>query len=499
MHRSAARAPLLARSSAARAASAKQRPTFQETLGGLWERGAARETETAASVSCPNRLVSVHRGYKLQCAVVVDRPPLIFGEAPHLARWRSFEEAWRARTGNEVTLHDNVAFYQSGAGGAGAGTSGKLERKGAANFLETPAEYLQRQKDKARAAKGRGGAGAGAALPGVGVAADTDYENAVGVPDYLRNPEGFLYLLVKYKGTDLWTFPRVDRLVRPSTGMAMSMRGSIEDGILDRQLSGGGREDEKFNPHMAGFAPFAHESYSSGRRVFYYRARWLPPGFGKGRGLLDPVLSGSLNQVLKVGSGSASTAAGTSKLARSAAAPSSGDNGAKTTNGGGSASIPPEVQQLLDMPQYEKPCFGRVTEQLGFQRQQIKDLAAQVKKEGTGTEAGTEGGSNSGGDAQLLSGQVFDAAAAKEEAALAGLTEEARDAVRVAKDEHRIRTVFGVGEAAAAKSRKPWNFGKVCVGEKSPVAEARWVSGKQLASYLKPRTMDTVRCGVLEM
>ena len=55
--------------------------------------------------------ISVHKGLKIQGALCLERPPLRLVEPSFKRSWRAFREAWELRTGNQLTLEDELASW----------------------------------------------------------------------------------------------------------------------------------------------------------------------------------------------------------------------------------------------------------------------------------------------------------------------------------------------------------------------------------------------------
>ncbi|CAK0876937.1 unnamed protein product [Prorocentrum cordatum] len=56
--------------------------------------------------------ISVHKGFKIQAALCVERPPLRFVEPDYRKRWRAFREAWERRTNNHLSMADEIVFMR---------------------------------------------------------------------------------------------------------------------------------------------------------------------------------------------------------------------------------------------------------------------------------------------------------------------------------------------------------------------------------------------------
>merc|ERR1719356_1943373 len=65
----------------------------------------AADVDRAASIS-------VHKGFKIQAALCVERPPLRVLEPEWKQRWRTFREAWDLRTNNQLSVDDEIVFMK---------------------------------------------------------------------------------------------------------------------------------------------------------------------------------------------------------------------------------------------------------------------------------------------------------------------------------------------------------------------------------------------------
>lgn len=56
--------------------------------------------------------ICVHKGFKLQAALCIDRLPTKFVEPQAVSRWRSFAYDWRARTNTELELEEPIVYMR---------------------------------------------------------------------------------------------------------------------------------------------------------------------------------------------------------------------------------------------------------------------------------------------------------------------------------------------------------------------------------------------------
>eukprot|EP00811_Abedinium_folium_P034438 NODE_7318_length_1590_cov_15.033493.p1 GENE.NODE_7318_length_1590_cov_15.033493~~NODE_7318_length_1590_cov_15.033493.p1 ORF type:complete len:396 (+),score=84.94 NODE_7318_length_1590_cov_15.033493:88-1188(+) len=258
----------------------------------------------------PSRMISVHKGLRIQAALCVERPPLRLVEPDYVKQWRAFREAWELRTSNDLTLDDEIVkmrfhFYflddpavarrimGSRAGpkrlGAGAGR-GKMEVGDVGGHHYLAQGGLMRPGRSSMLGTGPGEGDLGALLADEGVdlrlrrrSGKTDDEGGstarrgrevverdrdVRSIERLKNRS--LFLLVKYIHARHWTFPKADRM------HGMSMERTLMR-LCDQQLG------SDFEPYIVGAAPFSHRRRVSdrlpgikGRKIFYYRARFVP-------------------------------------------------------------------------------------------------------------------------------------------------------------------------------------------------------------------------------
>lgn len=248
--------------------------------------------------------ISVHKGFKVQAALCIERPPAMVHEPEHTKRWRAFREAWLRRTANDLTISDEIVFMKFHFHFLGDAVKERLFASGAAAQL-----------GGGRSSGGRGNRGTSRASASVG----TPAASTLGLPrgdgpvdglDAMLASEGLeltfpergqrvtrrrraekrveeqvddkdvrslrrlaessLFLLVRYSGGRRWTFPKVDR----THGMAM--RETLMR-LCGRQFG------EGFQPFVIGACPFSHEKKRNvkvpgidGRKIFYYRAKVLP-------------------------------------------------------------------------------------------------------------------------------------------------------------------------------------------------------------------------------
>eukprot|EP00444_Apocalathium_aciculiferum_P022520 CAMPEP_0183434542 /NCGR_PEP_ID=MMETSP0370-20130417/63612_1 /TAXON_ID=268820 /ORGANISM="Peridinium aciculiferum, Strain PAER-2" /LENGTH=346 /DNA_ID=CAMNT_0025621249 /DNA_START=33 /DNA_END=1073 /DNA_ORIENTATION=+ len=244
-------------------------------------RSAAAERERTQSIS-------VHKGFKVQAAICVERPPLYVQEPEYKRRWRVFREAWEKRTNNHLKIDDDIVFMRYHF-----------------QFLEDPRAARSIGGSAPKAIAAGDGAGSADAMATAG-----DFSGGGSALDKLLSSEGLdlafpkqgrktvrrrkqermlveqvddhdvraikrlgnrtLFLLVRYGQASKWTFPKADR------AHGQPMRETLHR-LCDRQFG------ENFAPYILGACPFAHRKRRSdqdlgieGRKVFYYRARVVP-------------------------------------------------------------------------------------------------------------------------------------------------------------------------------------------------------------------------------
>lgn len=235
--------------------------------------------------------ISVHKGYKIQAALCVERPPLVVVEPDFKKQWRTFLQAWELRTNNHLTIEDEITFMKfhfhflgdSAACRALSGEAapqiqddggGKKSKSDGMSKIMTPQglaagpldnllsdeglnlSFPERNKRTVRRRKVQ--------QRKVEQVDDGD------VRSVRRLKESSLFLIVRYGGASSWTFPKTDR------PHEQPMRDTLLD-LCGQQLG------TKFSPYIMGACPFAHRKRSSsihpgieGRSIFYYRGRLLP-------------------------------------------------------------------------------------------------------------------------------------------------------------------------------------------------------------------------------
>mmetsp|Transcript_4378 Transcript_4378/g.8769 ORF Transcript_4378/g.8769 Transcript_4378/m.8769 type:complete len:363 (+) Transcript_4378:59-1147(+) len=246
----------------------------------------------------PTASISAHKGLKVQAALCVERPPLQVLEPDFKKRWLEFRESWEARTGNQLTVQDEIVFMKyhfhffgdnvayraltSGgaarlAAGRGGGTRRGIARAGKSALSDAlvPQSGTEDSLDQLLS-----GTGIDLAFPDQKGRATqrrlVQRKRAESVDDSsLRSLQRLrrksLYLVVRYRDAPAWTFPKADR----PHGMAMR---EVLLRLCESQMG------PNFEPYLVGACPFAYRKRLSGqrtgingRKVFYYRAR-LPPG-----------------------------------------------------------------------------------------------------------------------------------------------------------------------------------------------------------------------------
>ncbi|CAD7928889.1 unnamed protein product [Amoebophrya sp. A120] len=245
----------------------------------------------------------VHDGDRLQAALVLERLPTEFVEPPWARRWRLFQADWKQRTGNDLDLADELAYMhfptqfldkcdeeqwlnrqkegnkESTTDTRTSGTSngGAASREDEPQISEL--EQLLAPTDPFGSGLAVAGGDGGMTIKGMGRGKKARSKSASRAADggidsgqegslrsLTKAPRTVLYLLVKYRGTDRWTFPRANVLA--DTGM----RHTLEL-LAHEQL---GMNDLTF----VGKAPASFERFVSRRKVFYYRGRVTPQRVG---------------------------------------------------------------------------------------------------------------------------------------------------------------------------------------------------------------------------
>jgi len=247
----------------------------------------------------PAASISVHKGVKVQAALCVERPPLQVLEPGFKQRWLEFRESWQARTGNQLTVQDELVFMKYHFHFFGdkeayrALTSGGIARlaagRGGGGGRKVAAVTNRSALTDALVARSGTEDGLDQLLSGTGI--DLAYPEERGRATQRRQAQRrqapkfdessfrslqrlrrhSLYLVVRYRDAPAWTFPKVDR----PHGMVMR---EVLLRLCEAQLG------LDFEPYIVGACPFAYRKRLSslhmginGRKVFYYRAR-LPPG-----------------------------------------------------------------------------------------------------------------------------------------------------------------------------------------------------------------------------
>eukprot|EP00747_Dinoflagellata_sp_TGD_P185819 gnl/TRDRNA2_/TRDRNA2_42560_c0_seq1.p1 gnl/TRDRNA2_/TRDRNA2_42560_c0~~gnl/TRDRNA2_/TRDRNA2_42560_c0_seq1.p1 ORF type:complete len:340 (+),score=48.52 gnl/TRDRNA2_/TRDRNA2_42560_c0_seq1:60-1022(+) len=265
----------------------------------------------AAARQAPAASISVHKGMRIQASLCVERPPLRVMEPAYRKRWRAFRDDWERRTGNTLSVDDEIVFMKyhfhfledqaaqralsagadagapqiegTSAGVGGGAGKGKRAVKDAkpredAVSLFTSARGIEEPTglDAVLTEEGldltfpeRGARTVRKRKVEKRVAAKVDDSD---VRSLRRLGQQSLFLLVKYAGGRQWTFPKDDR------PQGQAMRETLLK-LCQRQLG------ERFEPYIVGACPFTYWKRKSsllpgidGRKIFYYRARLLPGG-----------------------------------------------------------------------------------------------------------------------------------------------------------------------------------------------------------------------------
>lgn len=267
--------------------------------GPRWCLLASRDVRTAAaataSSSSPAASISVHKGFKLQAALCVERPPTRVLEPDYKLRWKAFREAWEKRTDNNLSVEDEIVFMRfhfhfleadgtaQRAGLAGSplrlggrqGGGGKEKDTATGDVLAATRSQVASGVDALLSEEGLGNL----VFPERGkratrrrrvqrqVVKQVDDSDVRSVE---RLASSSLYLLVRYPGATHWTFPKADR------AHGEPMRETLLK-LCGRQLGA------TFEPYIVGSCPFSYRKKKSerhpgidGRKIFYYRARLVP-------------------------------------------------------------------------------------------------------------------------------------------------------------------------------------------------------------------------------
>lgn len=252
--------------------------------------------------------ISVHKGFKVQAALCLERPPLRVVEPEFQKKWRDFKEAWGKRTGNHLTVDDAIVFMryhfhffqdkmataalESGAalkvGGSGGGRGGGRKEGGLGIPAISDPKIASQAGGVVAYQKNRGDSsldtllnqeGLDLTFPEIGRqtvrrrAAVQKREEEVddsNMKSLLRLGGHSLWLLVKYGSGNSWTFPKVDRL----HGEAM------HDTLMELC---GAQLGDRLSPYLLGSCPISHWKKRGsqhpgieGRKIFFYRGRMIP-------------------------------------------------------------------------------------------------------------------------------------------------------------------------------------------------------------------------------
>jgi len=227
----------------------------------------------AAEAAAPPA-ISVHKGYKIQASLCVDRLPIEYSEPKYCKEWREFREEWEERTGTKMSVPDEVTFMSYPfqfllteeeqrkrrvlVEKTGDETMSELEYLLSQEGLSLSAQAPRKRKAKTKALD----ASADEAARARELARAT-------VRSLEREGLRHVYLVVKYGSK--WMFPLTDR--RPNDTMRDTLRR-----LCAEQLG------EGFSPCYVGRCPFTHDKLHYGhgqlgilgRKVFYYRGYHVP-------------------------------------------------------------------------------------------------------------------------------------------------------------------------------------------------------------------------------
>lgn len=251
----------------------------------------------------PTPTISVHKNYKIQAALCIERPPTRVLEPDFRRRWREFKTSWEKRTGNSISLSDELVFMrfffqwlgdttkerQISSGGSlqlitsgrGAGGGGKASRRAGWGDAESGGALARAGGAQAEP----GGLDSLLATQGLDLAFPehgrkvqrrrrVEHKAAVAIDDsnikdVRRLASNSLFLVVRYAAGARWTIPKADRV--HGEGMRETLLKMCE-----RQLG------PELSPHVIGACPFSHRKRRCergpdvgvhGRKIFYYRAR----------------------------------------------------------------------------------------------------------------------------------------------------------------------------------------------------------------------------------
>ncbi len=203
----------------------------------------------------------VHQGYKVLASLVLTRPPLVFVEPPALKDFREFQAVLEQRTDTAPPVDEHQLVY-----------------------MRLPTHFLASREDRDKRRKAdvvspeaaiSSRLGSLAVVPSNRKKGKKHNEvSASGLADVNRLPEDYLHLLVKYRGTQFWTFPFAHRK------REVSMKRTLEELAAD-QL---GLSEANF--HVINYVPSyvrkipgdpSKATPVHGAKVFHYRA-WPLPG-----------------------------------------------------------------------------------------------------------------------------------------------------------------------------------------------------------------------------
>lgn len=201
---------------------------------------------------------SIHNGLRVQAALVVDRLPITFTEPEYRSKWKEFQTSWLAKTKNELLIDDSITFMRFPF--HFLETEEEIAKK-SNKFEDDKVTEEEEQRTDLQRLMGDSGLGfdeSSFRKKSLRTSRKTKKGGESITDDSLqsitKSPEEFLWLLVKYRNSNVWTFPRTNRA--PSDTMLETLGN-----LCERQLG------QKFKPHVVGSCPFAYEEIKDERKV----------------------------------------------------------------------------------------------------------------------------------------------------------------------------------------------------------------------------------------
>eukprot|EP00921_Rhytidocystis_pertsovi_P010907 GHVQ01017577.1.p1 GENE.GHVQ01017577.1~~GHVQ01017577.1.p1 ORF type:complete len:380 (-),score=38.91 GHVQ01017577.1:1167-2306(-) len=265
-------------------------------------------------VNCtyPQYDISVHKGYRIQAALCIDRLPLIYEEPRAHRKWREFVKRWHEEAGGSLELPDAITYMKlpcqfletdeekkrktmllSKSGVANVDTLELMLNPAVGQQTDIMRDSINRVTEKQNMSQDKHISSlsvtdtklqytSGKSFGGREVERDVgDEEERMDTRSLRRKPRETLYLIVKYKDnfsdqdrqSTFWTFPFSDRI------HGDSMRETLLR-ICHEHFG------DVYEPFLVGHCPFTFykKKYSEairkaglrGRKVFFYRAHHIP-------------------------------------------------------------------------------------------------------------------------------------------------------------------------------------------------------------------------------